>query len=93
MLIIRAIVQTNQAGPFNSPYNVCSKKTVQKTVTIRIHIIYASFTVFLKIANRLSLTPNSGLGYAYEILYDFEQSRPTTSIKGYISWFIKLGKN
>lgn len=33
--------------------------------------------MFLKIANRLSLTPNSGLGYAYEILYDFEQSRPS----------------
>lgn len=82
MLIIRAIMQTNQAGPFNRPYNVGSKKTVQKTVTIRIHIrpIYASFTVFLKIANRLSLTPNSGLGYAYKILYDFEQSRPTRSI-------------
>lgn len=86
MLIIRAILQTNQARPFNSPYYVCSKKTVRKTVTIRIHIIYACFTVFLKVANRLSLTPNSGLGYAYEILYDFEKSRPSLQVsQGYLS--------
>lgn len=59
MLINRAIMQTNQAGPFNSPYNV--GRPSKKTVTNRMHIIYASFTVFLKIANRLSLTTNSGL--------------------------------